>query len=170
MFKADKPWFMKLYPRQFFLFFICAFTGFFSLAQQSQKKGDITKVAKFKPPVVKSFLGINANGAAVTTEEANQLITLPLKITDAQNNTYSIDSYHFLYKRKGVIENEETGRQQVTFTTVADLFKTTPLPKIWIDNIQNGFQKGEELHFFDIVVKDKGGRKFFAPDLKITIQ
>lgn len=161
---------MKIYFRQFLLFLLCVFTGFFSFAQEPQKKPQITKVAKFKPPVVKSFLGINTNGATVTGEEANQLITLPLKISDAQNNVYSIDSYHFLYKRKGVIEDEETGRKQVKFTTVADVFKTTPLPKIWIDNIQNDFQKGEEIYFFDVVVKDKTGRKFFAPDLKITIQ
>ncbi len=161
---------MKIYGKQFSLFLFCAFTCFFSFAQQSQKKPEITRIAKFKPPVVKSFLGINTNGAAVTEDEANQLITLPLKITDAQNNIYSIDSYNFLYKRKAVIEDEESGRKQVKFTTVSDVFKTTPLPKIWIDNIQNGFQKGEEIYFFDIVVKDKTGRKFFAPDLKITIQ
>lgn len=161
---------MKIYYKQFSLFLLCAFSGFFCFAQQSQKKPEITKIVKFKPPVVKSFLGINTNGATVTVDEANQLITLPLKITDAKNNIYSMDSYNFLYKRKGVIEDEETGRRQVAFTTVADVFKTTPLPKIWIDNIQNGFQKDEELYFFDIVVKDKAGRKFFAPDLKITIQ
>ncbi len=170
MFKANKNLFMKIYLRQLYLVLVCTFFGFCSSAQESQKKPEITKVAKFKPPVVKSFLGINTNGATVTIDEANQLIALPLKISDAQNNNYAIDSYHFLYKKKGVIEDEETGRKQVTFTTVSDLFKTTPLPKIWIDNIQNGFQKDEQLHFFDIVVKDKSGRKFFAPDLKITIQ
>lgn len=161
---------MKKSVQPFLFFLLCTFTGFFCFAQESQKKPQITKVAKFKPPVVKPFLGINTNGASVTGDEANQLITLPLKITDAQNHIYSIDSYHFLYKRKSVIEDEKTGRKQATFTTVADVFKTTPLPKIWIDNIQNGFQKGEELHFFDIVVKDKAGRIFFAPDLKITVQ
>ena len=161
---------MKIYLKQFFLFLIYAFACFFSFAQQSQKKPEITRIAKFKPPVVKSFLGMDTNGAAVTEDEAGQLITLPLKISDDQNHIYSIDSYHFLYKRKGVIEDEESGRKQVAFTTVADVFKITPLPKIWIENIQNGFQKGEEIYFFDIVVKDKTGRKFFAPDLKITIQ
>jgi hypothetical protein len=50
------------------------------------------------------------------------------------------------------------------------MFKTTPLPKVWVDNLKNGFQKDEELYFFDIIVKDNKDRKFFAPDLKITIQ
>lgn len=140
--------------------------GIISFAQDST----VTKVPKFKPPVVKSYLGINTNGAAVTKEEASELITLPLKIMDDKKNTYAIDSYHFLYKRKGVIQDEETGKKSTTFTNVADLFKTTPLPKVWIDNLKDGFQKDEELYFFDIVVKDNKNRKFFAPDLKITIQ
>ncbi len=141
-------------------------TGLISFAQDSV----ITKVPKFKPPVVKSYLGANTNGAAVTKEEASQLIALPLKITDEKKNTYTIDSYHFLYKRKGAIQDEETGKKSVTFTNLADLFKTTPLPTVWIDNIKDGFQKDEELYFFDIMVKDNKNRKFFAPDLKITIQ
>lgn len=146
--------------------FLFAITGLVSFAQDPA----ITKVPKFKPPVVKSYLGINTNGATVTKEEASQLIALPLKITDDKKNIYTIDSYHFLYKRKGVIQDEETGRKSTTFTNVADLFKTTPLPKVWIDNLKDGFQKDEELYFFDIVVKDSKNRKFYAPDLKITIQ
>ncbi len=161
---------MKTFYKQtlLFLFFISA--GFLSDAQAPAKKPVITKIEKFKPPVVNTFLGVNTDGATVTSDEANQLITLPLKITDAKTNIYPIDSYHILYKRKGVIEDEETGRRQVAFTTVSELFEKTPLPKIWIDNIQNGLQTGEELYFFDIVVKDKSGRRFFAPGLKITIQ
>lgn len=161
---------MKINPKKFFLLVICCATGLFSFSQQDTGKASITKITKFKPPVVKTYLGVNTNDAKVTADEANQLITLPLKIADPQNNNYSIDSYHFLYKRKGAIEDEQTGRKQITFTTVSGLFETTPLPKIWIDNLQNGFQKDEEIYFFDIVVKDKAGRKFFAPDLKITIQ
>jgi len=157
---------MKLSLKLFL--FIVAFVaaGLFSFGQDPV----ITKVPKFKPPAVKSYLGINTNGAVVTKEEASQLITLPLKITDEKKNIYSIDSYHFLYKKKGVIQDEETGRKSITFTNLADMFKTTPLPKVWVDNLKNGFQKDEELYFFDIIVKDNKDRKFFAPDLKITIQ
>jgi hypothetical protein len=134
------------------------------------QKDSIIKVSRFKPPVVKSYLGINTNGASVTKEEASELIALPLKITDDKKNLYTIDSYHFLYKRKGEIQDEQTRRKSITFTNVSDLFKTTPLPKAWIDNLKDGFQKDEELYFFDIVVTDGKNRKFFAPDLKITIQ
>ena len=157
---------MKLSIKLFLISIAFINTGFASFAQDSV----VTKVAKFKPPVVKSYLGTNTNGATVTKEEASQLIILPLKITDANKNAYAIDSYHFLYKRTGVIQDEETGKKNATFTNLADLFKTTPLPKAWVDNIKDGFQKDDELYFFDIIVKDNKNRKFLAPDLKITIQ
>ncbi|HET7117622.1 MAG TPA: hypothetical protein VFI29_14100, partial [Hanamia sp.] len=63
-----------------------------------------------------------------------------------------------------------TGKRETTFTLAADRFYSTPLPKVWIDNIQGRLQPDEQLYFFDIVVKDKKGRRFFAPELKITIK
>ena len=76
----------------------------------------------------------------------------------------------FLYKKKSVIENEQTGRKEIAFTNTAGIFKITPLPQIWRENISGALQKGEELYFFDVVVNDKQNRKFFAPDLKIKVQ
>ena len=135
-----------------------------------QQKVVITKIPKFKPPAVKTFLGINQNGAQVTPDEGNQLVGLPLKIVDDKNNVYPISTYRFLYKEKGYIQDDETGKNEVTFNNVADRFDKTPLPKIWIDNIKGRLQKDEQLYFFDIVVKDKEGREFYAPELKITIK
>lgn len=158
---------MMKFLMKFFLFI--ALSGFASITSFAQES-NITKVPKFKPPAVKSYLGINTTGASVTIDEANQLIALPLKITDDAKNVYSVQSYGFVYRRKGVVQDEETGRKNVTFTTLADKFQTTPLPKVWVDNLKNGFQKDEQLYFYDILVKDDKGRKFFAPDLKITLK
>ncbi len=157
---------MKLSIKLSLITMVFVATGLMSFAQDPA----ITKVPKFKPPVVKSYLGAKTYGASVSKEEASELISLPLKITDEKKNIYAIDSYHFLYKKKGVIQDEETGKKSTTFTNVSDLFKTTPLPKVWIDNIKDSFQKDDELFFFDIIVKDNKDRKFFAPDLKITVQ
>lgn len=157
-----------------FLCLLVAFTFAFGVQAQPSKKpvknGTITPITKFKPPVVKTFLGRNEKEAIVTVDEANQLVNLSLKITDDKNNVYTISSYQFLYKKKSVIEDEETGRKEVVFGTTADLFKTTPLPKVWRDNISGGVQKDEELFFFDIIVSDKQNRKFFAPNIKIIVK
>lgn len=158
---------MKIILRYSFCFFLSFSFAASSFAQDSTI---ITKVPKFKPPVVKTFLGVNQNGAQVTVEEGNQLAGLPLKIVDDKNNTYPIDSYQFLYKQKSFITNDETGKRETTYTLAADRFDSTPLPKLWVNNIAGRLQPDEQLYFFDIVVKDKQGRRFFAPELKITIK
>jgi hypothetical protein len=158
---------MKIFIRYIFITFLFCATA---TVCSSQNNPVITKIIKFKPPEVKTLLGTNQNGAVVTGEEGAQLLALPLKIVDEKNNSYTIDSYQFLYRRKGVIEDEQTGKKEVTFTIVSDRFYTTPLPKVWIDNIKDNLKRDEQLYYFDVVVKDKQGRRFPAPELKITIQ
>lgn len=158
---------MKISLKYFICFLFFSFLTAISFAQDSSI---ITKVLKFKPPVVKTFWGDNQNGARISTDEGNQLIGLPLKIVDDKNNAYTISSYQFLYKQKSYIQNDETGKKEVVFTIEANSFDSTPLPKVWIDNIKGRLQPDEQLYFFDIVVKDKQGRIFFAPELKITIK
>lgn len=156
--------------KSFIKIILCIFLLSSSLNLLAQDKETIIKEPKFKPPVVKTFLGINQNGAQVTVDEGEQLVGLPLKITDAKNNQYPVDSYQFLYRQKSYILDDETGKKEQVFSISADRFTSTPLPKIWVDNIKRGLQNGEQLYFFDIVVKDKEGRQFFAPELKITIK
>jgi hypothetical protein len=129
----------------FALFLLIAATA--QTKKPTPKNNVITPVVKFKPPAVKTFLGRNEKEATVTVDEANQLVNLPLKIVDDKNTTYTISSYQFLYKKKSVIEDEETGKRSTVFTNTADLFKVTPLPKVWKENISGGLQKGEELYF-----------------------
>ncbi|RNI34043.1 hypothetical protein EFY79_17180 [Hanamia caeni] len=155
---------MKFYLRTFFCFCLvaCSYNLF------AQNKEIISKEPKFKPPVVKTYLGVNQNGAEVTLDEGIQLVGLPLKITDEKNNQYPVISYQFLYRQKSYILNDESGKKEKVFTISANRFKETPLPKLWVDNIRQRLQPEEQLYFFDIVVKDKEGREFFAPEIKIT--
>lgn len=141
-----------------------------AIAQQP-KKIAYTPIPKFKPPVVKSYLAKFFGSTAVcSAAEGKQIITLPLRITDSKDFNYKISSYQFAYKRTGVTEDEETGKVSPASDMVAQRFNETPLPEIWKSNIIETLHKGEELFFFDIIVYDKQGRLFFAPDLKITIQ
>ena len=149
---------------KYFLFILLCTSATLSFGQTREET-----INKFKPPVVQTFLGINQDGAKVMKEEAAQLVGLPLKITDDKKNVYTVVSYQFLYRRKGVIENEQDGKIEESFTIVSGRFSETPLPKVWIDNIKDNLKKDEQLYYFDIVVKDKQGRKFSAPEIKITI-
>ena len=119
---------------------------------------------------MKTYLGVNQNSAEVTLDEGTQLVGLPLKVTDEKNNQYPVVSYQFLYRQKSYILNDESGKKEKVFTISANRFKETPLPKLWVDNIRQRLQSEEQLYFFDIVVKDKERREFFAPEIKITIK
>jgi hypothetical protein len=133
------------------------------------KKDQLVKIAKFKPPVVKAYLGRNKDTTTVTVDEAVQLVGLPLKVVDDKKNEYSVTSYGFSYKSRSIVENEETGKKEVKYTTVASNFKESPLPEVWKVNVRRTLKKDEHLFFYDIVVKDKQGRIFFAPNLLIKV-
>ena len=106
----------------------------------------------------------------MSADAAKQHISLPLTITDDKNVNYVISSYQFAYKRIGVTEDEVSGKASPQTDMAADRFTVSPLPPVWQKNIIEGLHSGEELYFFDIIVFDKQGRRFFAPELKITIQ
>ena len=143
------------------------------MAQKPAKpvKPVTTTAVKNKLPVVKTALG-KFTGIAIncTAEQAKQLITQPLTIKDDKNVEYKLSSYQFSYKRIGVTEDEETGKVSPQTNIAADRFTVTPLPEIWQSNIKEFLHTGEELFFFDVIVFDKQGKLFFAPELKITIQ
>jgi hypothetical protein len=146
--------------------FICSFA-----VAQAPAKPATKPAAKFKPPVVKTLLGnLSGSMAVAGVEEAKNLLTQPLKIADIKNNEYAIISYQCLYKRIGITEDEETGKTSPQTDIVSRQFEVTPLPEIWQTNIAETLHTGESLYFFDIIVLDKLGRRFFAPELKITIQ
>lgn len=155
----------------FALVFACC-----SLAATAQKpKPAPAKPAaqKFIPPKLTSNFGNRTDTAgALFMEEAVQLIGLPLKITDDKKTVYSIVSYQAMYRRRAVTEEEVNGEVKIkpVMSNVSDIFKTTPLPPIWVSTIKEQLRSGEEILFFDIVVKDAQGRLIFAPDIKIKIK
>lgn len=161
---------IKRYGTYFTAFVILVVLGSQAIAQVPVKP--IAKpIVKFKPPVVQSFLGTVTGKTATTNAElAKVLVKQPLKVMDDKNITYAISSYHFGYHRAGVKEDEETGKTSPQSDLVSDQFSVTPLPAIWQSNVTETLHTGESLYFFDIIVMDKQGRRFFAPELKITIQ
>ncbi len=127
-------------------------------------------VQKFKQPKLKSSLGNRSDTVTVSVDEAALLVKLPLTITDDKKSVYTISSYQCLYKRKAVTEDEESGKVTPINSVVAQVFKTTPLSDIWIKTISEQLKAGEEISFFDIVVKDSQGHLMFAPNLKLAVQ
>ncbi len=148
------------------LLFVLLVTGLQVQAQTPKPK--TTTAPKWKPPKVKTVLAAYSDSVSVMVDEANHLITLPLKVTDDKKNAYTIVTYQFLYKRRTVTEDEQTGRTSPSSSIVSQIFRETPLPELWLKIIKDELQTGEEFFFFDVVAKDTQGHLFFAPNLKIT--
>lgn len=155
---------------QAFLFPALMFLSVNDTLAQKPARPVASPVSQLKKPLVKSSLGKVNGDITLVAEEAAQLIGLPLVIADDKNVHYVISSYRFAYKRIGVTEDEETGKTSAQTDLASDRFTSTPLPAVWQKNIVAGLHKGEELYFFDIIVFDKAGRRFFAPELKINIR
>ena len=131
-------------------------------------KNKVITYQKFKAPQVKTYWGNNSDSASIIIEEALQLLSIPLRIADDKKNIYSISTYQLLYRKLGIIgsEESETGKIIPTSSIVSQLFRITPLPEIWVKNISAELKSGEELYFFDVVVKDNQGHFFFAQHLR----
>ena len=155
---------MKTILKYLFGFVLLSALAQGSFAQQKTQP----KVA-FKPPVVKVYLGGHSNGDSISKETAKILLPLPLLIIDSKKTEYKVENYQFLYRKKSYIPDAKTGKDEATFTISAGVFTETPLPKVWIDNVGLNLLKGEEFYFFDIIVKDKQGNRFLAPEFKLFI-
>jgi hypothetical protein len=149
--------------------FSLALTATFAQKQKTISNKPAT-VQKFMPPKLTCSLGLHSDSASVLVEEAVQLVKLPLRITDDKKNVYTISSYHVMYKRSAVTEDEETGKVSPVTSDVSELFRETPLTALWIKILSEQMRAGEELYFFDIVAKDAQGRLMFAPELRIKIK
>lgn len=124
---------------------------------------------KFKPPKLFTQMGGFRDSVTLTVTEAENIIDQPLKIFDDKKGAYSISSYQFIYRRKVVTEDEETGKAIPANSMVAGTFKVSPLPAIWINSVKEQVRPGEEFYFFDIIAKDAQGRVMYAPDFKVKV-
>lgn len=125
---------------------------------------------KFKPPKLYTQLNSFRDSVTLNMGEAESIIGQPLKIFDDKKGLYTISSYQFLYRKRGVTENEETGKVTPTSNIISQRFKTTPLPQNWVDKIREDIKPGEELYFFDVIVKDAKGRVMYAPNLRMMVR
>ncbi|RYY46537.1 MAG: hypothetical protein EOO06_14320 [Chitinophagaceae bacterium] len=126
--------------------------------------------AKFKPLPLTTVIGGYKDSATITVAEAERTIAEKIYIVDTKKVPYTISSYQLAYRKLGVTEDEQTGKVSPTYTLVASLFKTTPLPANWIQQIREQVKAGDELWFFDIIAKDAQGRVMYAPDIKLRVK
>ena len=137
---------------------------------QKPKPAKPAAFVKFKVPKLTTMLGNFKETAYLVPQNADSIIGLSLKITDAKNIVYTVSSYQFLYKKIVTTEDENTGKTSKTSSIKSSLFKTSPLPVMWLNAVRENLKSGEELFFFAVVVKDPQGRIMYAPDLKLILK
>ncbi len=152
-----------------FLCLLCCFQ--IGLLGFSQKKDSstITRYAqKIKPPVLRTQLASLKDSMCIPVILAKTVLDSALTVYDGKGNKLTVTYYRFLYRKRVVTEDEKTGKYIPTVSISSDYFTETPLPKKWTKIIKSDLSFGEELYFFDVVAKDKDGRPFYAPTLKIV--
>ena len=125
---------------------------------------------KYKVPPLFTQLGGLRDSISIPVNEAENIIGQALKVFDNKKGLYTISSYQFLYRKRGVTENEETGKVSPITSIVSSRFKVTPLPETWVTQVREQLKSGEELFFFDVIAKDAQGRVMYAPNLKIMVK
>lgn len=148
--------------------FIIALTLFFGNAAFAQAKTEkTTTIPKYKVPKISIILGGFKDSLKIPVEEIKNILDKPLIITDGTAMKYKISSYQVLYKQIAVSE-DESGKAIPTTSVKSSRFSASPLSDIWIKVLKEELSKGEEIIFFDIIVKDEKGRVMYAPNLKFT--
>ena len=145
------------------LMFLCNLT----FAQKKTTAKIPATAIKIKPPKLFTVLGVAKDSVVMPVDQAKALIGASLKVTDDKNNPLTVTYYQFLYKRKAMTEDEESGKFSPTYSSASDYFTSTPLPVKWTNIIKENLVAGEELYFFDVIAKDAQGHPFYAPNVKI---
>lgn len=137
-----------------------------AFSQRNNAKPPATVPQKAKPKLKTSW-GAYSDSATITVDEARNLASALIKVTDDKKVNYTVTTYQLAYRRFAVTEDETTGKVTPTSSLVAKQFAATPLSEVWIRQLNEQLRPGEELYLFDIVVKDAQGKLYFAPELKI---
>ncbi len=154
-----------------FLFFVSSLFAFVCSTTTAQTKPAKPPVSKSKMPKLFTSLGNKTDTiVSVSVNEALTLINQPLKVTDNNKSVYTISSYQCLYKKRGVTEDEESGKISPTTSISAQRFTTTPITALWQRIISEELKPAEEIFFYDIVVKNAAGKLFFAPNVKLMVK
>ena len=149
------------------LVFVLSLIVLTGMAQPPKNGNAKTPVVKKIKPKLTTRLGNYTDSATIGVDELTALILNPLQIADDKKNAYAITTYGLMYTRQGVTENEDLDKTSPATSSISSRFTTTPFPEIWMNNIRSQLKPGEELYFYDVVVKDAQGKLWFAPNLKL---
>jgi hypothetical protein len=152
--------------------FIAAITLIFTTLSTIQISAQTApaKFVKYTPPKLFTSLGVVKDSSKAPVAQAKAILGQRLTIQDEKGKkTYAIQSYQFLYRKRVVTEDEAGNPQPATSLLAKQFYNGDSLPAAWVATMREEMLAGEELYFFDIIVKDDKGRIMYAPTLKIFV-
>lgn len=123
-----------------------------------------------KPPPLQAFWG-TTNGGTLPLEFVLGVIDSTVWVIDDKKVRYNISRFILVYRSKDKYEDEKTGEIKSRFNVNSTSVRNSALlPELWRKNLYETIKKEDELMIADIIVRDKKGNYFSAPDVKIIIK
>lgn len=140
-------------------------TVFCSFTEAQQKP-----VPKLTPPELQSFWS-NTKGGHLPLENVLAIIDSAVWVMDVKKNKYFISRFILLYRSKDKYEDEQTGEIKTRFNSNSTQVRNAPvLEEKWRKFLYENIKPGDEVWISDIIVRDKKGEYYKAPDVKVVIE
>lgn len=123
-----------------------------------------------QPPALQSFWGYYKAGIH-PVETVRTMIDTAIWVIDDQKQRYTVRSFRVNYFSNDQYEDETTGKLKTRRNLLSKEFReTNMLSDLWNQSIYESLKPKDEILIDLISVKDKQGRIFYAPDIKISVQ
>lgn len=96
----------------------------------------------------------------------NKFIDSPLRIV-SDNQQYRVIRYRFSYRKKDVYLDDQTMSVKIKYELISYYVYGSPLPDKHAKHIRGEVKGAEEFWFEEIMVANKNGEQFLAPDIHI---
>ena len=147
------------------LFFL--FATVLTVAAAAQVK---PKPTTLKPPPLQSFWG-KTKGGDLPLEMVLATIDSAVWVIDDKKNRYHVSRFIVVHRSKDKYEDEKTGEIKSRVNTSADNVSNSPfLSALWQKNLYEVIKKEDEILITDIIVKDRWGYYYTAPDISIKVK
>jgi hypothetical protein len=141
------------------------FVVFVAKAQQPQKP-----TPTLKPPVLQSFWSTTKGGSLPLEIALNIVDSGFVWVIDDKKVKYNINRFMLVYRSKDRFEDEQTGEIKSRFNNSSVVIKNTGIvEEKWRKLLYENIKSGDEVWITDIIVRDRRGEYFKAPDVKISI-
>ena len=135
-----------------------------------QSKAQDKPKPTLKPPPLQSFWG-KTKGGDLPLEMVLGTIDSAVWVIDDKKVKYHISRFYVVHRSKDKYEDEKTGEIKSRFNSTATNVKNSGyLPELWQKNLYEIIKKDDEIIITDIIVKDRFGYYYTAPEIKIVVK